>query len=142
MIMKGKWYCAFENLQEEKLVDLTGFYYSIAGCSATIIAIIGGFIASKLISISSERENVTEKVKNIQEKLESEKKREKTLESQLIEDDALVFIDEHMEELMDDILFLSVYKIEEKQRLDAPILAEYWERADEILGDIEIISIE
>ena len=31
-------------------LDYSSFFYSIAGCSATIIAIIGGFIASKLIS--------------------------------------------------------------------------------------------
>ena len=51
-------------------MDFTGFYYSIAGCSATIVAIIGGFIASKLITISSERDNINESLIEINNKLD------------------------------------------------------------------------
>ena len=46
-------------------VGLYKFFYSIAGCSATIIAIIGGFNASKLISISADRDNILDKIKEI-----------------------------------------------------------------------------
>ena len=50
-------------------LDYTSFFYSIAGCSATIIAIIGGFIASKLISISSDRDVILDKIKEIDDEL-------------------------------------------------------------------------
>ena len=50
-------------------MDYSSFFYSIAGCSATIIAIIGGFIASKLISISADRDNILDKIKEINEEL-------------------------------------------------------------------------
>lgn len=50
-------------------LDYSSFFYSIAGCSATIIAIIGGFIASKLISISADRDNILDKIKEINDEL-------------------------------------------------------------------------
>lgn len=51
-------------------MDYTSFFYSIAGCSATIIAIIGGFIASKLISISADRDKILDIIKEIEDELD------------------------------------------------------------------------
>ena len=51
-------------------MDYTSFFYSIAGCSATIIAIIGGFIASKLISIGADRDKILDKIKEIEDELD------------------------------------------------------------------------
>ena len=49
--------------------DLTTVLTTIAAASASIVAILGGFIASKLIAISSERSAALERLKQINEEL-------------------------------------------------------------------------
>lgn len=118
-------------------MDLTGFYYSIAGCSATIVAIIGGFIASKLISISSERDGIVEKLREVDELLSLKKGQEADITQMLEEDDALDFIKEHIRDLVDGRAFLQIYKPEEKERLEAPVLEKYWNESRSVLQEIE-----
>ena len=50
--------------------DLTAVLTTIAAASASIVAILGGFIASKLIAISSERSAVLDHLKQINKELE------------------------------------------------------------------------
>ena len=69
-------------------MDCTSFFYSIAGCSATIIAIIGGFIASKLISISSDRDVILDKIKEIDDELGMKTRQHKEIMQKLNDDDA------------------------------------------------------
>lgn len=45
--------------------DLTTVLTTIASASASIVAILGGFIASKLITISSERAAALDRVKKL-----------------------------------------------------------------------------
>ena len=49
--------------------DLTAVLTTIAAASASIVAILGGFIASKLIAISSERSAVLDHLKQINKEL-------------------------------------------------------------------------
>lgn len=117
-------------------MDLTGFYYSIAGCSATIVAIIGGFIASKLISISSERDGIVEKLRELDELLALKKEQEADITQMLEEDDALDFIKDHIKELVEGNTFAQTYKPEEKERLEADVLEEYWKKSQGVLQEI------
>ena len=73
-------------------MDYSSFFYSIAGCSATIIAIIGGFIASKLISISADRDNILDKIKEINDELNMKTKQHDDIIEKLDDDDALDFL--------------------------------------------------
>lgn len=73
-------------------LDYSSFFYSIAGCSATIIAIIGGFIASKLISISADRDNILDKIKEINDELNMKTKQHDDIIEKLDDDDALDFV--------------------------------------------------
>jgi len=52
------------------MYELTPLLTTVASCSMTVIAIIGGFIARKLISMSSERHEITAKLNEIDEKIE------------------------------------------------------------------------
>ena len=49
--------------------DLTAFLTTVAASSASIVAILGGFIASKLITISGERDALLVKLNSIEEEL-------------------------------------------------------------------------
>ena len=57
--------------------DLTAVLTTIAAASASIVAILGGFIASKLIAISSERSAVLDHLKQMY--LKEIRSRQKTM---------------------------------------------------------------
>ena len=82
-------------------MDYSSFFYSIAGCSATIIAIIGGFIASKLISISADRDNILDKIKEINDELNMKTKQHDDIIEKLDDDDALDFVRDNVSMLVD-----------------------------------------
>ena len=82
-------------------LDYSSFFYSIAGCSATIIAIIGGFIASKLISISADRDNILDKIKEINDELNMKTKQHDDIIEKLDDDDALDFVRDNVSMLVD-----------------------------------------
>ena len=52
------------------MYDLTTVLTTIAACSASIVAILGGFIASKLIAISAERDEVNTRISELDEEIE------------------------------------------------------------------------
>lgn len=117
-------------------MDYTSFFYSIAGCSATIIAIIGGFIASKLISISSDRDVILDKIKEIDDELGMKTRQHKEIMQKLNDDDAYDFVRDNISMLLDNRSIDVVYKTEEKPRLDYFIMEKYWSRALEIYEEI------
>lgn len=49
------------------MYDLTSLLTTIAGCSATIVAIIGGFIASRLIALNIEHNEIISRIYEIDE---------------------------------------------------------------------------
>ncbi|WP_310604791.1 hypothetical protein [Anaerosporobacter sp.] len=110
-------------------MDFSSFYFSIAGCSATIIAIIGGFIASKLISISADRDNILDRIKEINDELSMKTKQHEDIVQRLNDDDALDFIRDNIELLVDNRPLEVVYKPEEKPSLDYFTAEQYWKRA-------------
>lgn len=117
-------------------MDYSSFFYSIAGCSATIIAIIGGFIASKLISISSDRDSVLDKIKEINDELNIRTKQHNDIIQRLNDDDALDFVGDNISLLVDNRCIDVVYKSEEKPKLDYFTTEQYWKRALRICEEI------
>lgn len=117
-------------------MDYSSFFYSIAGCSATIIAIIGGFIASKLISISADRDNILDKIKEINDELNMKTKQHDDIIEKLDDDDALDFVRDNVSMLVDHRSIDIVYKPEEKPKLDYFKMERYWVRALKICEEI------
>lgn len=117
-------------------MDYSSFFYSIAGCSATIIAIIGGFIASKLISISADRDNILDKIKEINDELNMKTKQHDDIVEKLDDDDALDFVRDNVSMLVDHRSIDIVYKPEEKPKLDYFKMERYWLRALKICKEI------
>ena len=83
-------------------MDYTSFFYSIAGCSATIIAIIGGFIASKLISISADRDKILDKIKEIEDELDMKTRQYNEAMEELNADDAFDFVRDNISMLIEN----------------------------------------
>lgn len=117
-------------------MDYTSFFYSIAGCSATIIAIIGGFIASKLISISADRDKILDKIKEIEDELGMKTRQYNEAMEELNADDAFDFVRDNISMLIENKSIDFVYKPEERPCLDYNVMKKYWCRALDICKEI------
>ena len=114
--------------------DLTTVLTTIAAASASIVAILGGFIASKLIAISSERSAASERLKQIDEELSLRTTERDKLQAINDEDDALDFIRDHAEELYDAKSVEVVYEKSDHPVISLETLTPYWNRALELSG--------
>lgn len=123
-------------------MDFSSFFYSIAGCSATIIAIVGGFIASKLISISSDRDNILDKIKEIDDEINIKTKQRDDVIEKLDDNDAIEFVRNNVSMLVDRRSIDIVYKPEEKPELDYFKMGKYWKRALKICDEISSLDEE
>lgn len=117
--------------------DLTPMLTTIASCSATIIAILGGFISSKLISINTEKSEVTNRIQEINEELEHFKKIYETDLYSSQKEDALHFIRENIESLIEGqpLNSLQAIQAEERPILNYHEMLPFWEKALNLLDD-------
>ena len=103
---------------------------TIASASATIVAIIGGFIASKLISLSSERTEVELKSSEINEEIHFLEEKKDKAQNKLDEEDALTFIDERINDLIEKKKISQQYElIRSPNGLNFEKISSYWNRA-------------
>lgn len=119
--------------------DLTYILTTIAACSASIVAILGGFIASKLIAINAERDEVDTRISELDEEIAFYINEQNTLQHDLDEDDALDFIKDNIESIIEGRSLDEIYKEEERPRLPKDVLRPYWERGErayQLLYDI------
>lgn len=108
---------------------ISSLLLTIAGASASFVAILGGFIASKLISLNSERDSTQSKLKQLRyEKLHATEERN-MLRHALDEEDALSYIHNHIEAIADGCSLEDVYEEDELQTIDFKTLLPYWEKA-------------
>lgn len=112
------------------MYDLTTVLTTIAACSASIVAILGGFIASKLIALNAERDEANTRISEIDEEIEYFTEERDMLQAQLNEDDALDFIRENIAHIVKRSSLDDIYKEEEHPRLEKEILQPYWSRAE------------
>lgn len=112
------------------MYDLTTILTTIAACSASIVAILGGFIASKLIAINAERDEVNTRISELDEEIEFFTEERDMLQEQLNEDDALDFISENIAYIVNRCSLDDAYKEEERPRLEKEVLQPYWDRAE------------
>lgn len=109
--------------------DLTAVLTTIAAASASIVAILGGFIASKLIAISSERSAALERFKQINEELDFHISERKKIQAENDEDDALDFIRDTIDDLYDGNSLENVYLSVDHPGISIDHLKPYWDRA-------------
>lgn len=80
-------------MESTAIYDLTTLLTTIASISASFVAILGGFIASKLITISGERASTLEKIHSLNEEITVKTALKESLQYENDESDALDFID-------------------------------------------------
>lgn len=116
--------------------------YTIASLSASFVAILGGFIASKLLAINGERESIKNQLSKVKCEIILKKAHKGILYDQLNDDDALSFIDDHIEDLVNKTDLNDVYSETEKELLPKELLLPYWEKGLELVTRIETIDSE
>ncbi len=72
--------------------DLTSLLTTISSASASFIAILGGLVASKLLTISSERDAVLTKISELDKEISVKEVQKNTLQKENEDSDALDFI--------------------------------------------------
>lgn len=109
--------------------DLTAVLTTIAAASASIVAILGGFIASKLIAISSERSAALDRLKQINEEMEFHVSERDKIQAEKDEDDALGFIRATIDDLYAGNSLENVYSSADHPGISSDRLKPYWDRA-------------
>lgn len=111
------------------MYELSGLLSTISSCASTIVAIIGGFIASKLVAISIERNEILKSLCEVSEEIEFKSKQYNDAKALIDEDDALDFINENIESIIKKESLDFVYKMEEQYNISKEVLQPYWNRA-------------
>lgn len=81
-------------------MDLNGLISTIISSTAALVAIIGGFLVSRVISLSSEKNSIVRRLREINNDLKSKKELLNTIEIDLLEDDIDSFINEYSKEII------------------------------------------
>lgn len=115
-------------------IELTSLLPTIASASASFVAILGGFVASKLITINGERAAAQSQLTEIRFEKHLRTEERDMLRRQLDEEDAICYIHNHMEALVDDTELEDVYEEDELQLIDFEALLPYWKKAQFFKG--------
>lgn len=107
-------------------------FTTIASASASFVAIIGGFVTSKLISINGERSAVIERTAELSEMLKLKKDHADEITEYLNRDDALEFIRHHIDALAGNANLSDIFETDRPQRMKMEELLPYWERGLEL----------
>ncbi|MED3627826.1 hypothetical protein P4478_12245 [Bacillus subtilis] len=77
-------------------MDLNGLISTITTSTAALVAIIGGFLVSRVISLSSEQTGIKRKIREIDNDLLAKKELLQNVEDYLLEDDARDFLEDNI----------------------------------------------
>ena len=119
------------------MYDLTVLLTTIAAASASFIAILGGLVASKLLSINGERDLLLDKIAINKSKANFLKEKIEAIQTELIEYDALYFIRENMNDLFANATIELVYKQTESYSVCFDDIKPYWNEALTIFNMIK-----
>jgi len=114
-------------------MDLNILISTIITATAALVAIIGGFLVSRVITMASEKQSIERRLKEIDNDLKIKKEMLDNIENLIFEDDINEFIQDHCEELI----------IEEKNLQEILCENDYYELNEEDLKPYveELISI-
>lgn len=115
--------------------DLTSLLTVVSTCSATIIAIMGGFISSRLINIIDERKKLDSRIEQIEYDISLKNKSINDYEKQIVESYAYEFLIKNIEELIDKKDLKDIFNI---VSITIDEMYEYWEKGKQILDLINV----
>lgn len=117
--------------------DLTSLLTTISSASASFIAILGGLVASKLLTISSERDAVLAKISEIDKEISAKESQKDTLQKENNDSDALDFIELNITDLLRQISLERVYESSTDKTLSIDTLLPYWEKSISIHTQVQ-----
>ena len=109
--------------------DLTSLLTTISSASASFIAILGGLVASKLLTISSERDAVLTKISELDKEISVKETQKSTLQKENNDSDALDFIESNIADLIQGKSLDLVFEKSTEKSLSIESLQPYWETA-------------
>lgn len=109
------------------IYDLTSLLTTISSASASFIAILGGLVASKLLTISSERDAVLAKISEIEKEISVKEAQKNTLQKENNDSDALDFIESNIADLIQGKSLNLVFEKSTEKSLSIETLQPYWE---------------
>ena len=109
--------------------EISSLLLTIAGASASFVAILGGFIASKLIAINSERDTTQSKLKEVKYQKFLKTEERDMLRRSMDEEDAICYIHNHMEDVVSGTALDDIYEENELQLIGFEVLLPYWKKA-------------
>ncbi len=110
-------------------LNLTAMLTTISAASASFVAILGGFIASKLLSINGERDAVAGQIANLSAQIGQKQKKEDFYRYLANKRDAKIFIEEHIWDLYDEKDLQTVYDSDSSPNIDFEDLQPFWQKA-------------
>lgn len=123
-------------IEGKNMYDLTSVLTTISAAAASFVAILGGFIASKLLSISGEREAVNERLDNLNNDLVFLNNDNSRLQAELDKDDAKSFILDHINNLINNDTIEECYPTNEQTDISLETLSPYWVEALELMTEL------
>ena len=106
--------------------EIASLLFAIAGVSASFVAILGGCIATKLISINQERESYKNKLSEIHFKKLMFTEQRNMYKSSMDEADALYYIQENADAFVSGCELENIYDENELYYIEFEILLPYW----------------
>ena len=109
--------------------EISSVLLTIASASASFVAILGGCIAAKLITLNQERESCKNKISEIsyQKFLLTEKRN--IYKNSMDEADALCYIQDNADAFVSECELSDIYNEYEPQYIEFDILLPYWNKA-------------
>lgn len=120
------------------MYDITSILITISAASASFVAILGGLIASKLLSISGERDAVNENLVSLKNDLDFIQNQNNILQKELDEDAAENFILDHLDDLVKDVPIENCYPQTEQVEISCEALTPYWNKALALLYELDL----
>lgn len=106
---------------------LTSLLTTISSASASFIAILGGLVASKLLTISSERDAVLAKISELDKEISVKEAQKNALQKENNDSDALDFIESNIADLIQGKSLNLVFEKSTEKSLSIKTLQPYWE---------------
>lgn len=119
-----------ETVKDEKEYDLTPLLTVIATCSATIVSILGGFVSSRLINITDEKNKIVNKMKRIKDEINLKKETIDGYKEQVKVSYAYEFLLDHLEDFLEGKELKTIFDIDE---INIEEMKLYWDNAYKIL---------
>lgn len=113
-------------------MDIYSLLMTIASLSASFVAILGGFIVSRLITINSERSLYAGQLREVTGQLIYYRGVRNLIDKNRTEEDAIRYIYDHMTELVEGENLEDIYEENELQSIDIIDLEPLWKCAQEI----------